>query len=159
MLPIGQYQLAVSLKLGGKAFAIPVVAFEIGRQPKITEVAGGLPKAKIITAARVFFKARLGKFQAANRGKAFWDELAAKQFAPRITEAGRHWSVRFDREIESKVGKQVIGMVILLDAKGKVVNPNPAFGFHPDKNAERPRMQINLPVRAGRSKPLVPRRK
>ena len=37
--------------------------------------------------------------------------------------------MRFDREIESKIGKQVMGMVILLDAKGKVVNPNPAFGF------------------------------
>ena len=66
--------------------------------------------------------------------------------------------MRFDREIESKIGKQVMGMVILLDAKGKVVNPNPAFGFYPDKDAERPRMPINLPVPAGRSKPLVPRR-
>jgi hypothetical protein len=159
VLPIGKYKLAVSMKLGGKAFAIPAVTFEIRKQPKLTELPGALPKAKIITAARVFFKARLGQFQAANRGKAFWDELAANQFAPRITEAGRHWSVRFDREIESKVGKQVIGMVILLDAKGKVVNPNPIFGFYPDKDAERPRMQINLPVRAGRSKPLAPRRK
>ena len=158
VLPIGKYKLAVSMKLGGKAFAIPAVTFEIRKQPKLTELPGALPKAKIITAARVFFKARLGQFQAANRGKAFWDELAANQFAPRITEAGRHWSVRFDREIESKVGKQVMGMIILLDVKGKVVNPNPAFGFYPDKNAERPRMQINLPVRARRSKPLVPRR-
>ena len=159
VLPIGQYQLAVSLKLGGKSFAIPVGAFEIRRQPKITEVAGGLPKAKIITAARVFFKARLGKFQAANRGKAFWDELSANQFSPRITEAGRHWSVRFDKEIESKIGKQVMGMVILPDAKGKEANSNQSFGFYSDKNAERPRMQINLSVRAGRSKPLVPHRK
>ena len=149
--------IPVTLK-PGQSFAIPAVTFEIRNQPKVTELPGALPKAKIITAARVFFKARLGQFQAANRGKAFCDELAANQFAPRITEAGRHWSARFDMEIESKVGKQVMGMIILLDVKGKGVNPNPAFGFYPDKDAERPRMQINLPVRARRSKPLVPRR-
>lgn len=159
VLPIGKYKLAVSLTLGGKAFAIPAVVFEVRKQPKVTELPGALPKAKIIAAAREFFKARLGKFQAANRGKAFWDVLAANQFAPRITEAGRHWSVRFDKEIESKIGKQIMGMAVLLDAKGKAVNPNPAFGFYPDKNAKRPRMQINLPVRAGRSQPLIPRRK
>lgn len=87
------------------------------------------------------------------------DELAAKQFAPRITEAGRHWSVRFDKEIESNIGKQVMGMVILLDAKGNAVNANAAFSFYPDKNVERPRMKINLHVRAVPSRPLVPRRK
>jgi hypothetical protein len=87
------------------------------------------------------------------------DELAAKQFAPRITEAGRHWSVRFDKEIESNIGKQVMGMVITIDAKGNEVRGNRCLGFNPDKNVERPRMQINLPVRAVPSKPLVLRQK
>ena len=66
--------------------------------------------------------------------------------------------MRFDKEIESKIGKQVMGMLILLDAKGKEANSNQSFGFYSDKNAERPRIHINMPVRTGRSKPLIPRR-
>ena len=158
-LPIGKYKLAISMKLLKTAFTTAPVTFGIRPVPKVTDLPGGLPKAKIVAAARVFFAKRLGQFQAANRGKKFWDGLAAKQFEPRITAAGRYWSVRFDKEIQSSAGKQVMGMVIQLDGKGKVINPNLPFGFYPDKNAPRPQLQINLPVRGVPSKPLKPRRK
>ena len=92
VLPIGKYQLAVSLKLGGKSFAIPAVAFEIRRQPKVTEVAGGLPKAKIITAARYFSRRAWGNFRrpiAARRFGISWRPANSRRASPRPVGIGR----------------------------------------------------------------------
>ena len=97
VLPIEKYTLAIPMKLGGKAFAISAVAFVIRKQPKVTELPGALPKAKIIAEARVFFKVRPEKFKAANRARRLgtdWPRTNSRRASLDRVGIGRCGSIR-----------------------------------------------------------------
>ena len=123
-LPPGRYELVVTVTVGEASGKTKPVTFTVSDKEKAVELPQGLPREKVVEAARAFFARRLAVYKDANKEKP-WTLVTADSFKATSEPTGKVWTVTFVADV--KETGQRLTLPVVVDGGGKILSQNPGF--------------------------------